>query len=663
MLETMQNLALCHLWKELERKSAPPENLRQWFMMKDSSEDFFPFLVEPAGKIETVYTLCPDSDDDRVAVMEGVDIGSLGKGSAMRLPFNKPSGPNSAQLGPVIKRSYSKANGAGPKNVILDRTLAKFSEEADSGETWAVYFDEVHELFSRKNLSYAGELYVCDHNVLYEAVKRIPENKAVFLAAKDALGRLPGDIPEYRAYLATMLDADKKYAIARAKPINIPACPCCGEKDVKGYPAGLSKAGINISNIDREGAFPGVSSANAHLSYAVCEKCADLLYVFKFHVLENYISYLAGQESLILPQLDLEPKELGKFLDKFQSYLKEIQKADDLKIAMFEKKKLVRLLTSEKAVCTIDIFWSKDSLKGQSMGNLSGQIMDVMPSRLRAISEKNQAFKNNPSPVWPKYMIDNFDYDLNLSFLQDLLRRPGGKKAKNINKSQKLIELKRLLIEAVYKGKTVPEKRFWEEIMTTAGWYFFDVLEKDKPEIDCLYEGYSEKKGVKWMTFAGWVKHLAMTLHYWDYMGVRERMENKRTYVPEMEKLKTFFGEECGINSDEKAFAFILGILYGRVMQVQGVRGVNVGSNALTWLKRLTLSGKDLPEFYIKIREKLLAYDAERSQAVRDVIREAGILGNKLGDNIAISKTSCCYFLLLGQSLASDLFVSDKKND
>jgi len=393
MLETMQNLALCHLWKELGEKSVPPGDLREWFGQKKPSGEFFPFLVEPAGKIETLYTLCPDPDNNEVAVLEGVDIGSLGKRSATRLPFNKPSGPNSPQIGPVIKRSYSKEKGAGPKIVILDRTLAKFLEEADTGEAWAIYFNEIHELFSRKSLSYGGVLYECDHNALHEAVKRIPENKAVFLAAKDSQGRLPGDIPEYLSYLATMLDADKKYTIANAMPINMDACPCCGKRDVKGYSAGLSKAGVNIFNIDREGAFPGISSANAHLSYAICEQCADLLYIFKFHVLDNYITYLAGQESLMLPALNLEPKPLGKFLDKFQFYIKEIQTADTSTVIGFEKKKLVSLLVNEEATCTIDIIWSKDSLKGQSMGNFSGQILDVLPSRLRTIAEKNKSFK------------------------------------------------------------------------------------------------------------------------------------------------------------------------------------------------------------------------------------------------------------------------------
>jgi CRISPR-associated protein Csh1 len=90
-------------------------------------------------------------------------------------------------------------------------------------------------------------------------------------------------------------------------------------------------------------------------------------------------------------------------------------------------------------------------------------------------------------------------------------------------------------------------------------------------------------------------------------------------------------------------------------MQIQGAKGVNVSSNALTWLKRLTLTGSDLPELYVKIRGKLLAYNAEGNEALRAVIKEIGILGNKLGDEIKLAQTSCCYFLLLGQSLTVDI--------
>ena len=129
------------------------------------------------------------------------------------------------------------------------------------------------------------------------------------------------------------------------------------------------------------------------------------------------------------------------------------------------------------------------------------------------------------------------------------------------------------------------------------------------------------------------------------------------SYQPESELLKPYF-EESGIDTNQKAFAFLVGILYGKVIQVQGKRGVNVGANALTWLRRLTLTGEDLPDFYCKVREKLLAYGTEGNKNVREVLREVGCLGTRIGDNFNLDQTTTCYFLLLGQSVTVDILPS-----
>jgi len=80
-----------------------------------------------------------------------------------------------------------------------------------------------------------------------------------------------------------------------------------------------------------------------------------------------------------------------------------------------------------------------------------------------------------------------------------------------------------------------------------------------------------------------------------------------------------------------------------------------VGANALTWLKRLTLKGRDLPGLYIKVREKLLAYETEKSAEVRELIAELGNLGCKLGDKIELDEIPTNYYLLLGQSLTTTI--------
>ncbi len=526
MLEIMQNLALCHLWKELEGNKPPPNDLRTWFISGKENDPgkFFSYLVEPAGKIKKFYALSAHPDNEAVAVLESADIGSLGGNSAIRLPFNRPSGPQSPQIGPVIKRSYSKQKGAGPSSKIIKTTLKNFQKISSSNNIWAAYFKDVNNAFNRKNIYFAGEYLDCEENALHKAINIIPENEPVFLVFKNKNNKMPGDIPEYRKYLSSMLDADNKYTTARAKPVKVGYCSCCGKEDIKGYPAGMAKAGINIFNIDREGAFPNITNSNAFLSYSICENCADLLYVFKFHVMNNYITYIAGQETLMLPELYLNPQFLNRFLTNYKNYIEKLDSVPE-EALITEKKRLIKLLKNEEATCTIDIIWSKDSLKGQSIGNLSGQISDILPSRLRTIDSANKQFKDKHSVFFPKHRVEGFEFDLNLSFVQELLKRHGGKKAKQSNASQKLIELKRMLVESIYKQKLIPEKRFWEEVMIAAKWYMRCLFEKDKPENDCLYEGFSEKKDTVWMSFAGWIKHLSMTLNYLQFMGVIKKMK------------------------------------------------------------------------------------------------------------------------------------------
>ena len=135
-------------------------------------------------------------------------------------------------------------------------------------------------------------------------------------------------------------------------------------------------------------------------------------------------------------------------------------------------------------------------------------------------------------------------------------------------------------------------------------------------------------------------------------------------FKPSLPALKPYFQTGSGLNSPEKAFTFLLGILYGKVLQVQSARGVNVASNALTWLRRLNLDGRDLPGLYNKVREKLLTYETEANADVRAIVQDLGRLGGKeLGDAITLDNTATCYFLLLGQSVTVDVLPSKTKKD
>lgn len=663
MLESMKKLSLIYLWDELKNSpdESMPEDLFAWFVNLKGIDagSLFPFLVEPNENIERFYWLSSDNSDNDTAVLTGADINSLNGSHALKLPFNKPSGSQSAQIGPVIKRSYQKVKGGGPSIKILDSTLKLFKDIHVQESKWSPYFKEVLDVFQRPKLYFNGHVLNDEKNALALAVKHMPSKPTpCFLTFRDKHGRLPGEVPEYRDYLATMLEADEKYATKESPGIDGISCPLCERDGIKCYPSACSAAGINIFNIDREGAFTELKLENSWKSYSICADCADLLYIFKNRLVNDFKILVAGDASLVLPDIQLKEERRHRFYDKFKVYLDGINKSPQKSIVL-EKGKLIRLLAHQNSISTIDIISVEF---GQKLKKVTSRITEILPSRLREIHEISERFSNKRKCFYPDYVLENFRFNLNCDFLGELLRRPGGKKAKQTNASRNLFKMKRHVVECIYKKKPLLMKRFYDEMMLTAKSCFLHLAQEgDKPHLKCLNEGYSPKNNSTWMTLAGWIKHWAMTMDYLTTMEVIEPMDNRRTFESEMPELKPYFTENDGLNSDEKSFAFILGVLFGRVVQIQGAKGVNVSANALTWLKRLTLSGRDLPELYVKIREKLLAYDAEGSETVRNLLFEAGRLGHQLGSHINLNQIDSCFFLLLGQSLAVKFFPKKEK--
>ena len=73
---------------------------------------------------------------------------------------------------------------------------------------------------------------------------------------------------------------------------------------------------------------------------------------------------------------------------------------------------------------------------------------------------------------------------------------------------------------------------------------------------------------------------------------------------------------------------------------------------------RVTLDGKDLPELYTKVREKLLTYGTEANPAVRELNAELAELVAHYRSYLDIGQVDVCFFLLLGQSLAVKVLPS-----
>lgn len=659
MIDQMPDFSLEWLKSRIDPKS--PLAAEAWYraLREDAPQRLLPYLVEPVddtGGDERYYTLSADPSEPDLAVLE---VHDLKPGDGAKLPFNQPSGSQSAAIGPVIKRTApASAKPAGPSQKIRDTTLKAFSELAVSGAAWAGYFGRVAECWSRKRLRLTDGTVIDAPTGAYDAaVGAIDEKNTVFLAYRDGSGRCPGEVPEYAAYLQGVL-APTKYTTGVGVVRAGQTCTMCGREGVHVYPNVMRGAGINLSNLDRDGSFPGLDPSAAWKAFAPCLACADLLYVFCKHVSASLVCRVAGEYALVVPSLDAQPAARAALLSRHRDWVVEMQKGGDG--LRTREHHLLRLLGDDRAVTQLTFVWANFANR---IEDVAGVVTDVLPTRLRAIVERTRQFgdatapgSESRHPAFPEYELQGFEYDLSLNVLLPLLRRPGGKAAQRRNESRRLFSLRRDITAAIYHGEPIDEGRLWAELLETAVWHFADVITADEPVYRLTCEGFSKKKG-PFLTLAGWVRQVAKFLHYGAELGVLPAMADS-AFQPQLEQLRPYFGPETRIDSREKAFAFILGVLFGKLVQVQAARGVNVGSNSLTWLRRLTLAGRDLPELYVKVRGKIQEYQTESNADVRAVISELSELGVALGTDIRLDTTETCYFLLLGQSLSGKILPS-----
>ncbi len=662
MLDAMKDLALDYLRQQLPDGLADEQDPWEWYLRvrEEHPESLFPYLIEaPRDSMSpNYYVLKADSRDADVAILEQRERGD---GAELLLPFVPSTGSQSGALGPVIKRTYSPAKGSGPSIKINDTSLKDFRTIADSDQPWSEYFDYVTSVVSRPKLRVRGEMIEDETtHALALAVRSISERQTCFLSVLDAEDRLPGEVEEYIAYLQHVL-ASEKYSTGRLGPIEEGRCSLTGINGTV-YPNGLAGAGLNLSNVDRPGVFPGLDDSEAWKKYALSAEAADLLYTFSYHVSGRFRARVAGENALIIPYTTLDQDKRRKFMRRTRDkYLPQVNTGKPL---VEQEGKLHSLADEEDVVTNLTILWADF---GQKIENVRGMVTDILPSRLRDISAIAGEVNNDASLPFPqeRRYEDSLSLDVAFNSLAALLRRPGGKRTEKTNKGARLFEFKREMAAAVYHGHQVPVERFWEEVREVCEAYLIDALERSHYVL--LYEGRT-KQGDNYLTMAGWIRHLSRFIYFLRQLEVYPEMEDWR-YQPKTERLRSVFGEffegddgRSGIDQPEKAYAFLLGALFGKLMQVQGARGVNVGANALPWLKRFTLTGKDLPHLYVRIREKLLTYGTT-SKDIADVIEELGYLGTKLGTRIDLNQTETGYFLLLGQSLSSTFMPSKATQD
>lgn len=659
MLRAMYQLALDYLYTN-HRLDGEPEDPDEWYRHVRTKDPIrlLQYLIESprTSMASNYYVLSADPYDPNVAVLEQREFDP--DRDAARIPFVQSTGSQSAAIGPVIKRSFASGKGAGPSSKILQTTLDAFEDISRSGKPWSSYFGEALDIMSRSTLVFQGRESVGAATIM-QAVQVIDEKRTAYLTVLDDQGRLPGERPEYIEYLQEIL-GEEKYSTLRTPPVRSGIDALTGAQTTV-YANSLSGAGVNINNVDRLGAFSGLDSGNAWKKFALSADSADLLYVFGFHLRDEFVGRVAGEKALILPEVMPDFRSRLMFMAKFRRLIEKTRESDSVEVL---ERRLATMVEGAESLAGISIVWASF---GQKMSEIRGMVLDVLPSRLSDLSHMVTSQRSVSSPVFPRYPLEQFDYDLALNGYARLLTRPGGRASRGLNESSRLFAVKRTVAAALYHKRKVDERLFWHEVMETARQYLIDMLRTNN-SYGLTQEG-RKKDGTIYPTLAGWIKHLAGYLDFFRKAGVLSRMDTE-PYVPDSDLLKPFFADSAdtsGLDTDEKRYVFLVGALFGKLMSVQAARGVNVTANALSWLKRLNLTPEEIPGLYVKIVDRLYAYLGKRgislSKEMAQVNREIARLGIKIGTPHALSTVETNYYLLLGQALSSILMPSKSKDE
>lgn len=147
-----------------------------------------------------------------------------------------------------------------------------------------------------------------------------------------------------------------------------------------------------------------------HLSYAfpsssfkLCQSCADLLFVFKQHLLETLTRKIGGNECLVLPSIKMIPSDQNEKRRLYDN-LNGLWSTSDSNVSAAEKRLLYRLgqLPSYATVTFIfgDYITAGKSQNVRRLDELNIIFPDVLPSRLSQIESAIQRTNEHLNNMW-----------------------------------------------------------------------------------------------------------------------------------------------------------------------------------------------------------------------------------------------------------------------
>ena len=528
----------------------------------------------------------------------------------------------------------------------LKQTVERYIKDARENDVG--WLRNVVEIFKSNDIE-IGELKedgTLERKPFFETVEWAKKTKKIKVFSVKINGK-------YNAEIRELLDLslrEKPKAIYQTKDatsFNLSGvrCSLC-HKETELFPNVLAGVGINIANVDKFGFFPGVTRRNAGKAFPICAPCAEALYAAKVHVFPKLIQTISGHRALIIPHL-LGSEDWEEGLDIVTADLKRLLR--DVSGAEQTESGILKDLSENKGVSTVTFIIG--DVGGQSVENIRKVIPAVLPSRLSEISRAIEAVngangKYPPNHPWKsKYPPLNG----NLRIIRDVLGPPkysqqkggGGRKPFKASSVDTLN-----LLSAIFLKRIYPIKYILSEFSSKLSYDFLGALSNK----DMNQPIYSIRNNIADMTY------LLSFLDQLEVIRMNSGNNFVNKYLERHEGLKPLNGflstEAKGLDTEEKQYAFLVGLLFGKLISFQQRRGV--ATSGLKWLKGLQLSPHDLMEIFVKTRGKLDDYSTPRSawsDEMRGVAEAIGALGADIGD-WSISRKEIPYYLCLGQSLS-----------
>lgn len=398
-----------------------------------------------------------------------------------------------------------------------------------------------------------------------------------------------------------------------------------------------------------------------HLSYAfpssafkLCQSCADLLFIFKQHLLEDLTRKLGGNECLILPSIKLIPSDSNEKRRLYEN-LKSLWNVSDSDVSSVERRLLYRLgqLPSYSTVTFIfgDHITVGKSQNVRRLDELNIIFPDVLPSRLSQIANTIRETNTYLDEMWALTGRNwNCTWNIRDDFqlLQNLFNPKWDEKKKD--KSRRRPEVERYL-RGIFYGFEIT----FSEIANDCYANLLLAFKKSRTG-----KNYNEKYSL--INYIDDILSLMVFIYKLkNFSGLKQEAEdmteNKKFEFTSMPELGKFIEMHPLFNETQYLAPFFVGCLFS---YAESLQKDNSRLAVYNWLGTMALSYEDILQ---DIYPKVLNYITKKEKIVnsprlQEIMKAISYYDKGKCDNDRVALVSFCHGWAVGRD-----FIYKKKEE